>query len=209
VASQGGARAAGLLRSLLETPGLPGYQLEECARALFDAVRESPDPAFEPLFRALWTRYGRLDAAVARRLHERDAAWVRARFEADLGRNVNRLPEDAVAALLELVADADRDRAVELVAEALPDADVHHFGVLARLASRLRHDELVEPLFREYRTRTNPHSYLAAARALLAFDRPEIDERLVRDRKANPALGKGWGGKRLEKLLAEKPRREK
>ena len=61
----------------------------------------------------------------------------------------------------------------------------------------------IEPLFNRLEKSWNPHIYLILIETLIEFKDDKINKRILEVRKQNNKLNEDWGGRALNKLLAE------
>ncbi len=177
------------------------YQLDR----VFEALADKEDPAFVPLLFRLWEERGKTDARVFDRLWAADRDRALGLLEKLLDHQVNLIDVDSLRVLLARWNDARGAAGLDVLNHALARADVQHFPAVADEAARLRSEGALEVLLRRFDIEDNPCIYLAAAKAVLAYGRPELKTRLRElgaDRRKQAA---DWGAKELEALLAPSP----
>jgi len=205
LAAQQSPRATEVLAGFLGTQGLESHVRVGLATEILKAVGKTESQAHTNLLWRVWDEFGQLDEATARRLFEHDPKRAATAVMRDVRADLNRVDVHALKVLLERVGESDRASAEALVGRALSRADVHHFAVYARLAGTWKSKETLAPLFEVFQTKTNPQIYIAAAKALLAYDRPDIDKRVEKLAKLKH-IQESWGAKALRKVLTDKPR---
>jgi len=203
LAGQRHEQSAAVLIDLLDAKSRSGRVVDSVAEAIADDLV----PAHDPIRWILWEKHGLLDESGLERLGEIDAARARAQCVRDLapGR-VNAADSRLTDARLDRIAATDPEEATALLARALPAAGHGPMQALCRAVALRKSPSLVEPLFGVVASRTNPHQFLWAVRALLVYDDRDIDARLEKLIAARPELRSSWGGKRLEALMDDRPR---
>jgi hypothetical protein len=198
VAAQRSPKAAALLLRILE-PGVPRRSAEILSKALEDEICDANLPVLWRLFEG----HGLVSPKVFEFLAAADPERAAGASESRLAGSVSRMPRECFAAMFALLEERRPERVVPLLADALDSSDVHHFPALARLAGAKKDEAFVAPLFSRVAGETNPHFYLAAAEAILAYGRPDLRERLSRLVDLHEHLRTGWGGKKLADLLGQ------
>jgi hypothetical protein len=195
MAAQESEEAARILERLAAAEALEDWQRRLQLEMLAEAVAAHRVPAMAPVLWSLWRRGARLDAEDYRLLASLDPERARAEAERSL-----QAPEDldgnAIPFLLSLLP---REKQVERIAAALEQGTLQ--GAFAARAGEMRDPALVAPL-EEALGHWNPHVYLAAAEALLAYGDAAIEERLHAAVAEHEHLRTGWGGEEMRQLLA-------
>ncbi len=199
VAAQEDERSAELLQGFLAGQ-TPDWARAVRAEIVWDAVNARDWETYTPVFWTLWSEHALIDGDVLRKLHEIDEERAVEQIERDLTTRLDAMPRAALGPLLDTHLWTRGERTAEIVAAALPNADARTASALCRTAADALDESHVNPLFAAY-AHENPYVYVAAARALLAYDDAEIDARLAKTR-TRP----GWGGEWLGRVLDAAPR---
>jgi len=103
--------------------------------------------------------------------------------------------------LLNVITANDKDLSNKIIIEQIEKADVHN---LPLFTSKVNKQEMfIKPLFKRLEKADNPHIYLDIVKTLIEFKNDEINKGILETRKRNNNLNENWGGKDLDRLLAE------
>ena len=183
---------------------------------VFNALREFKDPIYEDLLWKLWTEENRMTPDVFQYLSSinPDKTFELAKeslknanefYNANVKLNLGNVdaPENLISAMLKLVVKQDREYGLAIIRKNIQEVDVLLFPIFADKAAEIKDQSFVEPLFDRLETESNPHIYLKAIEALIAYQDTEINQRILKARKKSKHLNKGWGAKALDKLLQD------
>ena len=112
-------------------------------------------------------------------------------------------PEQLTVTMLNLVLEKDKAYGIEIIRKNLKTVHMHIFPVFADKAAELKDQSFIAPLFERLETADNGHVFFNAAKALIAYQNAEINQRILDTKMINPELNEGWGGKALDELLEE------
>lgn len=184
---------------------------------IFAAVSDSKDTIYNDLKWKLWEEEFRISPSMLNYLLARnpDRAFELVKvnlkmtdeiYSNNISYEYNRLhsTETLISEMLNLVEEKDKKYALEAVKWNIEMANVHLFPIFAEKAGEMQEEWLIEPLFKRLETESNPHIYLKAAAALIEYENPKINQRILDTRKINLALTEGWGGEAFNRLLKNK-----
>ena len=191
IASFKSEKAVELLELSLDTPK-PGAK----ANYVFDAIDEFFDPVYEDLYWSLWDKEKLLSKTVFTYLWQRDpqrALSIAKRtfhddietFRSFLGLSFAGYASTSpslIEIMLDTIATRDMQYAVEIIRTNIDSADVHAFPLFARKAAAIRDESFIQPLFNRLEKDDNAYIYLEAAEALIAYNDPGINKRIVEAR---------------------------
>src|SRR5690606_11464380 len=103
--------------------------------------------------------------------------------------------------LLNVVIANDKELSNKIIKVQIETADVHNLPLFTSKVNRQK--MFVEPLFNRLENAWNAHIYLNLIKTLIEFNDDDINKRILEVRKRNNNLNENWGGKALDKLLAE------
>ena len=112
--------------------------------------------------------------------------------------------ENLLETMLDIVLNQDRPFAIKIIGRNLLNEDISTFQFFAGKAAQIKDTSFVGQLFIRLEKDDNPHIYLRAAEALIAFNIKDINKRIAVTNSINRNLTKGWGGEEFTKLLKGK-----
>jgi hypothetical protein len=192
----------------VQDPRMRDYHLD----FVFDALWKMDDPMYDSLLWKLWGEENRIDLDVLDRLSSRDPDRARGIMRRDLEnpptfhlgthnifKSVNS--DTLLSIMLDRGFNQDREFGMSIIRKNILDADMDQFDVFTRKIAELRDSSFVEPLFARLQSESNPYFFLKAAEALIVYQDPAIDMRLLVEQKKKPDLLETWAGKELDALL--------
>jgi hypothetical protein len=184
---------------------------------IYCAVREHKLPVFHELFWKLWIDERRITLDVFEHLCGIDfdkmyksvieALWNLDKvYSANMSMNLYELGsiEDVTAAMLNMVLERDSSMAIRLIEHNIKVLNAHIFPIFSEKAGQIKNRIFADALFNRLETEENPHIYLKAAEALIAYEDEIIDRRILKARQLNTKLLEGWGSKAFSELLKRK-----
>lgn len=181
---------------------------------VFGALQKYQTPLFDDLLWRLWLTEKKISPDVFKYLSNRNPQRA-----FNLAKETLLLPEDydfvndindiehlsstenLIETMLAVVLNQDRSFALNVIARNLLIEDISIFQFFADKAAQIKDTIFVEPLFIRLEKDDNPHIYLRAAEALIAYNDKGINKRIAAAKKINNNLTKGWGGEEFMKLL--------
>jgi hypothetical protein len=112
--------------------------------------------------------------------------------------------ENLLETMLDMALKQDRVFAIKVIHRNLLNKDISTFQFFAGKAAQIKDTSFIRQLFIKLENDDNPHIYLKATEALIAFNSKDINKRIVDTEKINSNLTKGWGGEEFKKLLKDK-----
>lgn len=125
-------------------------------------------------------------------------------FDYELSDSVKTLKEE----MLDLIIEKDKNFGYQLIRENIEKSNVHNFPLYSQKAAEIKDESFVKPLIERFKDEWNSYIFLSAAKTLLSYNDDNINQKILAARKKNKNLRKDWGGKALDKLLAEKTLRK-
>ncbi|HEY0976057.1 MAG TPA: hypothetical protein VGE21_01195 [Flavobacteriales bacterium] len=183
---------------------------------LLDALWSVDAPLYDTLLWKLWSEEDRIDRDVLDRLSSRDPERAYRTMKLDVaeasrfrqgmhGSFRSSIPSDSLLAImLERVLERDSAFGVAMIVKHIQDTDVLNFEVFAQAAGRIQDSSFVALLLGRARKESNPYYLLKAAEALLAYQDPAINRRLLAVMAEKRDLNEAWAGKELFVLLRRK-----
>jgi hypothetical protein len=101
----------------------------------------------------------------------------------------------------DLIRSRDQAMFREYLREYLRNSTVSDYRWLSSQVQEHPDSSFIEPLFERLASEDNPNTYLEIVKALLSYDDPAINRRILMARQRNYHLLKGWGGRELAFLL--------
>ena len=184
---------------------------------VFGALQKFKSPIYDNLLWKIWVAEKMISSDVFKYLSSKNPQRA---FE--LTKQTLQMPEDFTIAnntydydnpddsqslidtMFDLALKQERTFAIKVVNRNLLNEDISLFQFFAAKAAELKDTSFVGPLFIRLEKDDNPHVYLKAVEALIAFNNQDINKRIVDTKKINSNLTKDWGGKEFSKLLKEK-----
>lgn len=172
---------------------------------IFNAIQEFNDPIYEDLLWKLWIEEGQINSATFDYLVEKNHKKAFELTKVHL-KNINQFGWDSnnlIVEMLELTLSQEFEFGLDVIRTNIKEANVHIFPVFSDKAAEIKDQSFIEPLFERLETERNPHIYLKAAEALIAYNDANINMRILAASKKNKNLKKDWGGNAFNKLLKE------
>lgn len=190
-----------------------GKRYPRIPSSVLDAMRDHLIPQFEDFLWWLWEDQMLTTPEVLAYLAGRDsarafhAAVVNLRrpsseFDDYTGSSVYR-DSTLFSATVDFIRCRDTSLATELLCQSIATADWNAFQWLSLHVRQTRDSSYIEPLFARLTAEDNPNTYLQVVEALLSYDSPAIDLRILDSRRKNHHLLDDWGGRMLASLLRE------
>lgn len=192
-------------------------QREQHMRFVFQALHAMRDPIFDELLWDLWEYEHLLTRETCEYLFEKDSARAFRLTTASLrnpdalsdgevstlryDRKMVSVEEQLLAMLLDIQMRHDRAAAYEIIRTNIARAGVGTFAAFAKMAHASGDTAFAEPLLQRIAVEDNPHVYLDAIDALLAFRESSINARVLAVCRNNPRLSEGRQAKMLDVLL--------
>lgn len=179
---------------------------------VFKAVASEQWPPYDDLLFRLWEDHGRLNVSVLKRLsradHGRCLAAVRKALSDIRSLRIYSLGESGniTRPFLHLWMQAKTPDGIDVLKKTVAAANVHEFCSLVESPDFPRAKALIPALFARYESDDNPHIFLAAAKAIMAYDSDDLNTRLRDEAGKRPQLHTGWGGDALKELLQAQKR---
>lgn len=184
---------------------------------VFGALQKFQSPLYDDLLWNIWAKEKKISPEVFKYLSTKNSQRA-----FDLTKETLQLPEDydfindmtdyddmvnsenLLETMLDIVLSRDRPFAINVIDKNLLNEDISTFQFFAAKAAQIKDTSFVGQLFIRLEKDDNPHIYLRAAEALIAFNREDINKRIAATNKINSNLTKGWGGEEFKKLLKDK-----
>lgn len=213
IASYKNKKAIELLKvpfSKVEHENIKEYHI----RFVYGAIQEFQDPIYNELYWKIWEEEGRISPEIYKYLFNENPSKTYELTKREMIENYQPLKSDFVPSaneveftediyetMLNVLIANDKDLANKVIAEQILNSNVQH---LSLYTSKVKKQNIfIEPLFERLEDASNAHIYLDLVKTLIEYDNKEINQRILKTRKRNKNLNRDWGGKALDKLLAE------
>jgi len=181
---------------------------------VFNAILEFQDPIFDDLLWRIWKEENQrtlrsykyllfLNPSKAYELTKKELIEGYQLEKSDFIPNLEKVEESEnfYEYLLNVVIANDKELSNKIIKVQIETADVHNLPLFTSKVNRQK--MFVEPLFNRLENAWNAHIYLNLIKTLIEFNDDDINKRILEVRKRNNNLNENWGGKALDKLLAE------
>ena len=181
---------------------------------VFNAVMKFQDSIYDNLLWRLWEEEGQRNLKSYRYLllQNPNKAYELVKKELIIGYQIEESDfiselEDAESSenlnelFLNTIIANEKELSNKIIKEQIENSDVHNLGLYT---SKVKQQIFfIEPLFNRLEKSWNPHIYLILIETLIEFKDDKINKRILEVRKQNNKLNEDWGGRALNKLLAE------
>jgi hypothetical protein len=168
---------------------------------IFTAINATEEPVYDELKWRFWGETGRINPGNFRRLLALDEAHALKLTRQTLDHLTSDVPTEVVTAMIARMSPRDPGYVEGLIATELGKCELIRYSYFVGLASKDPKDAYIEPLFKAVETSTNPYLYLPAAEALVAYQRDDIQKRLLLAPQSNKILAKGWAATEFAKRV--------
>lgn len=183
---------------------------------VFGALQKFQSPLYDDLLWNIWAKEKKISPEVFKYLNTKNPQRA-----FDLTKETLQLPEDydftndmtdyenlsnsenLLETMLDIALNQDRPFAIKVIDRNLLNEDISTFQFFAAKAAQIKDTSFVGQLFIRLEKDDNPHIYLRAAEALIAFNSKDINKRIAATNNINSNLTKGWGGEEFKKLLKD------
>lgn len=213
IASYKDRKAVELLKipfSKVEHQNIKEYHI----RFVYGAIQEFQDPIYNELYWKIWEEEGSISPEIYKYLFNENPSKTYELTKKEMIENYQpqksdfapsakgvEFTEGIYETMLNVLIANDKDIANKVIAEQILNSDVHN---LSLYTSKVHKQKLfIEPLFKRLKNAWNAHIYLELVKTLIEYDSKEINQRILKTRKRNKNMNEDWGGKALDKLLAE------
>lgn len=181
---------------------------------VFDAILEFQNPIYNDLLWQIWEEENQrtlrsykyllfLNPSKAYELTKKELIQNYQIKKSDFVPNLVNVEdsENFYEFLLNVITFNDKELSNKIITEQIERANVHN---LPLFTSKVNQQEIfIKPLFKRLEKADNPHVYLNIVKMLIEFKNNDINKEILETRKRNNNLNENWGGKALDKLLAE------
>lgn len=167
---------------------------------IFEAISAHPFPVFDDLKWRFWDELNKIDLTNYNHLLTLDGKRATLLTRKTLGQLDWTISDELLAAMFSRMGKIDPALVTGTVTRELAKGEVSRYRFFTGIAERTKDKHYVEPLIHNMETHSNPHVYLAATKALLAYKDREITDRVIAAPAKNPNLSKDWGGKAFKKM---------
>ncbi|MDA0768207.1 MAG: hypothetical protein O3A87_09765 [Verrucomicrobia bacterium] len=185
-----------VLESDEEAAPMKSYHLE----FVYQSIGTHSDPLYDPLKWRFWSELGVVDLPTFSHLRALDEERANTLACHTLEHLDWRIKDDLLTALLDAVRPRDPALVERLIVAELERCDVSRYRFFADIAAAKPQTTYIEPLFIAIESAGNPHLFLEATKALIAYDQAAIHRRILAAPAKNPALASGWGGEAFQEL---------
>ena len=181
---------------------------------VFNAIQEFPDPIYENLLWKLWEEENQITVSSYRYLLSQNPSRAYELTKKEMLKNYDvkttgfipntkdiEFSENLYETMLNVIMANDKELSNKIITEQIENANVHNLPLYTSKVNKQK--IFVEPLFKRLENASNPHIYLNLIETLISYNDNEITRKILKVREINSDLTKGWGGKRLNKLLSE------
>jgi hypothetical protein len=209
VAAYQNKEALDILRTPLLPPSGPVFNVpmrQYHINYVFEAVSNYKIDLYDPLLFKLWNDYdNKIDLKTLDYLWSKDPVKCLKAIPKSLGAAYLLTDHiDVVEKMLDILAEKDKSAALEIINKNILSVNVHVFPVFSKKASFIKDESSIEPLFARMEKEDNPHIYIEAVRAILTYERKELNQRLMQIVEKRGLLKEGWSVQELEKILRSK-----
>ncbi len=213
IASYKNKKAVELLKvpfSKVEHQNIKKYHI----RFVYGAIQEFQDPIYNELYWKIWEEEGSISPEIYKYLFNENPSKTYELTKKEMIENYQPQKSDFVPStngveftegiyetMLNVLIANDKNLANKVIAEQILNSNVHNLSLYTSKVNK--QNVFIEPLFERLEKAWNAHIYLDLIKTLIEYDNKEINERIIKARKRNKNLNEDWGGKALDKLLAE------
>jgi hypothetical protein len=174
---------------------------EDHRQFIAEIISPDPDPVYDELKWRLWAECQLIDLVTFHRLTDLDEKRATGLIRVSLDHLSYKIQGELLSAMFSRINQSDPAYAKRLVTKELGKMDLSHFAFFAEVAGRIKDEADIEPLFHAVESATNPHIFLPAATALIAYHQPAIGRRLIATPEKNTGLVENWSADEFRKLL--------
>lgn len=181
---------------------------------VYGAIQEFQDPIYNELYWQIWEEEGRISPKIYKYLFNENPSKTYELTKKEMINNYqpkksNFVPsangveftEGIYETMLNVLIVNDKDLANKVIAEQILNSNVHNLSLYTSNVNKQK--VFIEPLFDRLENAWNAHIYLELVKTLIEYDNEEINQRILKTRKRNKNMSEDWGGKALDKLLAD------
>jgi hypothetical protein len=181
----------------------------------FNAVQDNYDPVYDDLLWQFWEDEQKITFTIYKSIVKNDSARAiklvkksLLNIDAFYGDNMSLGDEYGgvdvlIRVMLEDALNYNQSFGFEVIRKGLIDANVHIYDIFTNQIIEIKAPSFVEPLFERFKKESNPHIYLAIAKALISYNDEAINQRILETIKKNKHLRKGWGASSLDTMLVK------
>ena len=213
IASYKNKKAVELLKipfSKVEHQNIKKYHID----FVYGAIQEFQDPIYDELYWKVWEEEGSISPEIYQYLFNKNPSKTYELTKKEMIVNYQPQKSDFVPSakgieftegiyetMLNVLIINDKGLANKVIAEQILNSNVHNLSLYTSKVNKQK--IFVEPLFERLEDAWNAHIYLDLIKTLIEYDNEEINQRILKTRKRNKNLNEKWGGKALDKLLAD------
>lgn len=181
---------------------------------VYGAIQEFQDPIYDELYWKSWEEEGRISPEIYKYLFNKNPSKAYELTKKEMIGNYQPKQTDFVPfakeveftegiyeTMLNVLIANDKDLANKVIAEQIQNSNVHNLSLYTSKVNK--QSIFIEPLFERLEEAWNAHIYLDLIKTLIEYNSKEINQRILATRKRNKNLNEDWGGKALDKLLAD------
>lgn len=213
IASYKNKKALELLKipfSKVEHQNIKKYHIE----FVYGAIQIFQDPIYDELYWKVWEEEGSISPEIYKYLFKKNPSKTYELTKKEMIENYQPKKSDFVPTsigveftegiyetMLNVLLVNDKVLANKVIAEQIQNSNVHNLSLYTSKVNKQK--IFVEPLFERLENAWNAHIYLEVIKTLIEFNDKSVNERILETRKRNKNLTEDWGGKALDKLLAD------